>query len=35
LQHEIRDDVFGGEEQHPPYQRTYRNRRRHGGKQQS
>ena len=35
LQYEIRDDVFEREEQHPSDQRTYRNRRRHGGKQQS
>src|SRR5450432_4589850 len=25
LQYEIRDDVFEREDQHPPYQRTYRN----------
>jgi hypothetical protein len=35
LQDEIRKNVFDREGQHPPYQRTYRNRRRHGGKQQS
>src|SRR6266576_1352817 len=35
LQYEIRADVLECQEQHPPYQRTDSNRRRHGGKQQS
>src|SRR5258707_90949 len=35
LQEEIRNDVLGGEEQHPSHQGTNRNRRRHGGKRQS
>jgi hypothetical protein len=35
LQHEIGNDVLHREKQHPSHQRTNRDRRRHGGKQQS
>jgi hypothetical protein len=34
LQHEVRNDVLCGEQEHPAYQRTNRDRRRQGGKQQ-
>jgi hypothetical protein len=35
LQDKIGDDVLDGKKDHPSDQRTYRNRRRHGGKRQS